>query len=131
MSPPLTIERKIHFRRGRRSRKEIRQGEAKPMPKGRVPRISRLLALAIRMQELLDKSEVASYAEAARTGHVSRARISQVMALLNLCPSIQEELLFLPRTGKGRDPISEHAIRPIAAKPDWGRQRGMWKRLSQ
>jgi len=35
---------------------------------------------------------------------VTRARITQIMKLLNLAPDIQEEILFLPRTVKGRDP---------------------------
>lgn len=32
------------------------------------------------------------YAELARIGRVSRARVSQIMDLLNLAPNIQEEL---------------------------------------
>ena len=45
------------------------------------------------------------------------------MALRFLAPEIQEAILFLPRTLKGRDPIRERMIRPIAYEPDWGRQR--------
>ncbi len=51
------------------------------------------------------------------------------MNLLLLAPEIQEALLFLPRTVKGRDPIREHHIRPIAAEIDWRRQRERWKPL--
>ena len=42
---------------------------------GSVPRISRLMALAIRMQDLVDTGEVADYADLARLAQVSRARI--------------------------------------------------------
>jgi len=63
----------------------------------------------------------------ARLGHVTRARVTQIMNLLNLAPDIQEELLFLPRTVKGHDPIRERHIRPIAASLDWRKQRRMWK----
>jgi hypothetical protein len=38
-----------------------------------VPRISRLMALAIHMQELVDAGEVADYAELARVAQVSAA----------------------------------------------------------
>lgn len=48
----------------------------------------------------------------ARLGHVTRARVTQIMNLLNLAPDIQEEILFLPRTLKGRDPIRERHLRP-------------------
>jgi len=33
-------------------------------------------------------------------------------------------------TVKGRDPIRERHVRPIAAEPDWHRQRRMWKGLA-
>ena len=47
--------------------------------------------------------------------------------LLNLAPDIQEQVLFLPRTEKGRASISERHLRPIAAVADWRKQRRMWK----
>ncbi|WP_146530474.1 hypothetical protein [Novipirellula artificiosorum] len=47
----------------------------------------------------------------------------------NLAPDIQEEILFLPNTVKGRDPIKEADIRPIAKTLDWKKQRKMWREL--
>ncbi len=52
------------------------------------------------------------------------------MNLLLLAPDIQEALLFLPRTVKGRDPIRESHVRPIAAIHDWRKQRECWGRLN-
>ena len=98
---------------------------------GRTARIARLMGLAIHFDELLRGGVVADYAELARLGHVSRARISQVMNLLSLSPDIQEEILFLPRMVRGRDPIREQHLRPIAAMPDWRQQRRMWRALVQ
>ena len=60
----------------------------------KVPRIARLLALAHKFQKMLDSGEVESMAELARLGHVSRARITQVMDLLMLAPEIQEGVLL-------------------------------------
>jgi hypothetical protein len=37
-------------------------------------------------------------ADLARLGHVSRARITQIMNLRLLAPDLQEDLLFMPRT---------------------------------
>ena len=63
------------------------------------------MALAIRFDRLVQSGEVASYAELSRLGHVSCTRITQIMALLQLAPDVQEEILFLPRVMQGRDPI--------------------------
>ncbi|MDH4319757.1 MAG: hypothetical protein OEV64_15350 [Desulfobulbaceae bacterium] len=97
---------------------------------GNVPRASRLMALAIRFDDLVRRSEVKGYADLARLGYVTRARITQIMNLLNLAPDIQEAILFLPRTTHGRDQIREKDLRPIAVVPHWSRQRKMWKKLS-
>lgn len=98
-------------------------------PVGRVPRIARLLALAHRIDALLRSGQVADYAAVATLGHVSRARVTQIMNLTHLAPDIQEEILFLPKTLRGRDPIRDHALRPIAAVTDWNKQRKLWAKL--
>src|SRR3990172_10573520 len=59
----------------------------------RIPRITRLMALAIKFQNMVDRSEVRDYADLARLGHVSRARITQITNLLHLAPDIQEQLI--------------------------------------
>jgi len=87
------------------------------------------MALAIRFDGLLREGAVTDQAEFARLGHVSRARVTQIMNLLHLAPDIQEAILFLPPVVEGRDPISERDLRPIAAEVDWGRQRGKWESL--
>lgn len=126
----LTIQREVHFGRGRRSRKVLEEGpavEAPAAPEGRVPRLSKLMALALRFDRLIRDGEITDQAELARLGMVSRARVTQIMNLLMLAPDIQEEILYLPRTTEGRDPIREIMVRPIAAEADWRQQRRMWK----
>ena len=66
------------------------------------------------------------YAELARLGMVSRARISQIMNLLLLAPDIQEAILFLPKTLEGHDPIKLKHMQQICLEMDWGRQRERW-----
>ncbi len=128
----LRLQRQVHFGLGRNSRKVIKEGpppEVGPIPVGTIPRISRLMALAIRFDRLIKAGEVADQAEIARLGQVSRARVTQIMNLLHLAPDIQEEILFLPRTQRGRDPVREIMVRPITAVLDWRKQRRMWKAL--
>jgi hypothetical protein len=60
----------------------------------RVARIARLMALAIKFEEMVRTNEVRDYADLARLGYVSRARMTQIMNLLNLAPNIQEALLW-------------------------------------
>jgi hypothetical protein len=43
---------------------------------------------------LIQQGVVKDYADLARLGQVSRARITQIMNLLNLAPDIQEPILF-------------------------------------
>jgi hypothetical protein len=125
----LTVTTRVHFRRGLKGRVELREGEvplAQPSePPGRVPKLSRLMALAIRFQRMLERGEVRDFAELARLGHVTRARVTQIMNLLLLAPDIQERILFLPLAVGGHDPVKEWQVRPIAAEAVWRKQRGM------
>jgi hypothetical protein len=131
MSTTWTIEVPVHFQRcGRGSRKEMHSGvETAPLPPGRVPRVARLMALALRMEELVRTGQVASFSALAALGHVTRARISQVVSLLHLAPDLQEALLFLPPTLRARDPIILADLMPIAACIDWRKQRRLWRKL--
>lgn len=128
----LTYECDIHFRRGRCSRLKMQAGKepaCSTREPGRIPRAARLMALAIRFEQYLRDGVVADQAELADLGQVTRARISQIMNLLNLAPDIQEMLLFLPRTMRGRDPIILRDLQPIASLLDWRKQRPMWRLL--
>jgi hypothetical protein len=73
-------------------------------PQGRLPRLTRLMALAIRFDGLLRAGLVSDQAQLARLGHVSRARMTQIMNLLYVAPDIQEHILFLPAVRSGREP---------------------------
>jgi hypothetical protein len=127
----MTFPRPVHFRPGRRSRKEGRDGPRPPVPKLGVPRVAKLMALAIRFERLLQDGAVADQAELARVGHVTRARLTQIMNLLNLAPDIQEAILTLPAPEAGRDPVSERQLRPIAAEIEWGKQRRLWASMQR
>lgn len=127
-----TVTSKVHFASGRTGAKKLRAGPApeKPVvPEGRIPRVARLMALAIRFEGLLRDGVINDQAELASLGHVTRARITQIMNLNHLAPDIQEEILFLPEVVEGRDPVVERHLRPIAAVIEWDRQRAMWRRL--
>src|SRR5262245_21972611 len=99
---------------------------ARQVTSGRVPRIARLMALALRFEELVRSGVVRDYAELARLGQVSRARMTQIMNLLHLAPDIQEQILFLPPLGRGRDWLGVDQIHRLTAVLDWPTQRRNW-----
>ena len=104
-------------------------GPAASVAAGRVRRITRLMALALRFEQLVRSGAVRDYAELARLGRVSRARITQVMNLLHLAPDLQETILFLPRVQSGRDRIHLHELQALTALLDWQEQRRRWNEM--
>jgi hypothetical protein len=105
------------------SPRDRKQDETQATPPARLPRITRLMALAIKFQDMVDRGEVRDYADIARLGYVTRARITQIMNLLHLAPEVQEEILFLKCVP------SERSMRPLTVQPLWGRQLRIWRRL--
>lgn len=89
------------------------------VPTGRVPRVTRLLALAHRIDVMIRSGEIRGWAEAARLAGVTRARMTQIAKLLLLAPKIQEGILNLSNVTRGPDPVTERALRATAAHVDW------------
>jgi hypothetical protein len=56
-------------------------------------------------------------------------KFSEPMNLLCLAPDVQEQILFLPSTVRGRDPLLLRQMQPIAQALDWQRQRALWRML--
>lgn len=125
----ITIERKVDFANAQHGRKRLHEKDAATSPSepGHVPRVARLLALAIRFESLVRTGAVADYAELARLGNVSRARITQIFNLLHLAPDIQEAILFLPWCE--REPVHERQLRAMTKVHCWKKQRPMWREM--
>ncbi len=106
-----------------------RSGAATAERVEQVPRITRLLALALKFEELIGSGTVSNYAAVAEVARVSRSRVTQMTALLNLAPDIQEEILFLPVAEARRLRISEPSLRRLTATLLWNQQREQWRNL--
>ena len=102
-----------------------------PPYQGNIPRVSRLMALAIRFEKLLRDRVVEDRTELARLSLVSKPRITQIMSFLYLSPSIIDDLLHLPATVQGRDRFAERDMRPICAKILWEEQEQLWRDLNR
>jgi hypothetical protein len=99
-------------------------------PKGRLPRITRYMALAINYEDLIREGHVHDYAEIATLGHVTRARVTQIMNLRLLAPAIQEKLLYQTRIVSGRVAVTLRCLQSIALEPDWRIQQERWASIS-
>ena len=131
----ITVKRKLNVQIVARGRKTIRPHDAnsnianKTKPPARIPRIARLMALAIHYQEMLRTGEANDMIELSRRAKVSQPRMSQIMALNLLAPDIQTALLDLLPQSKGKPFLHEKRIRPITAILDWTEQRVAWQQI--
>ena len=89
------------------------------------------MALARHVDELVHSGTICSYAAVAQLGRVSRARLSQILGLLNLAPDLQEHLLFLEHSARGRPVPVLRQVLIVAAALDWDEQRRRWHRLQR
>jgi hypothetical protein len=85
------------------------------------------MALALRFEKLLATGVVKDFQTLARLGHVSPARVSQILSLLHLAPDIQEALLFHSRPERGRDNLGLRNVLPLTKVWEWHKQRQMWR----
>ena len=119
----LEIEITIDAVKGRRGGQRRKAAPNAPDPP-RIPRITRLMALAVKFQDMVDRGVVRDYADLARLGYVSRARITQIMNLLNLAPDVQERILFFSDDRRQQEhQVRERAVRPLAQVVEWDEQR--------
>ena len=114
----LGRQRNVHSSASQRSDGDVAVGS--------IPRIARLMALALRLDGLLRKKTIRDYAELASLGRVTRARVTQIMKLLNLAPDIQERLLFLPDISG----LNERNLRSVVRLIDWEEQRRMFQKIT-
>ena len=104
----MKLKYKAALRRRAEPRPREKRADAHP-----VSRAARMLALAHYVEGLVEGSQVKGYAEAARQLGITRARMSQVMNLLNLSVLVQEELLL------GTVHHSERRLRALVTNAEW------------
>jgi hypothetical protein len=123
MSSKREITYALDFRAGKPPDRKPREVEVACRS---IPRIARLMALAIRFEGLLRDQAFQDYAELAQLGRVTRARMTQIMKLLDLAPDLQEQILFLPNI----QGLNERNLRPIVGRIDWDEQRRMLQKIT-
>ncbi len=84
--------------------------------KAPVNKQARRLALAYHIEALIASGEMMDIAHVARVAGVSRARVSQILDMTLLAPSIQEAVL------DGSLALGSHALRQLTGMLDWEEQ---------
>jgi hypothetical protein len=85
------------------------------------------MALAIYYEDLINQGHIHNYAEIATLGHVTRARVTQIMNLRLLAPKIQEHILTMGRIVEGRDLLCLRSLQAISLEPNWRVQLVHWQ----
>lgn len=114
-----TVTTVLKVRKERVGRKRGTPKKAEERPDSGVPRIARLMALAIKFRGMLEDGTVKDLSELASVARVSQPRMTQIMNLTFLAPEIQECLL----NKKSFASINLRDVQPIAAVLTWSAQR--------
>ena len=128
-TPDLTVSFGRPPKRPRKPKQQGTKREPEPRPP-RVPHVKRLMALAIRLEDLLDNGLVGNQSEIAKAAGITTARVSQIVNRNRLAPDIQQAILELESTTERTDPFLERQVREVATHINWVRQRKEFKKLS-
>ena len=128
MSTPIKMN--VHFAPGKFGRQTLRKGRIPKHSKStRLPRITRLMALSFKYEELIHKGLVETHGELAELAGADRSQISFIVRLRLLAPDIQEWFLNQPETEKAKDPVSWRQARSLAGIVSWDEQRRELRKL--
>lgn len=133
---PTRIEFQIRFSTRQKERRRAQEAPAPSLqavqqppapaaaePVGNIPKLTRLLVLGHHLERLVREGAVKDYAEVSRLTGLTRARVTQIVNLTLLAPEIQEAILNMSSTLRGRDAVTEHDLRQHVTQVEWERQR--------
>lgn len=108
-------------------RRKAKGSNDAPEPIRSSNRLCRLMALAIRFEDMLRTGEVVDYSDLATRYGVDRGRVSRVMHLRLLAPDLQEQLLSVSAVPEH---LSLKHVMPVCKISSWKVQRERFKKLS-
>ena len=100
-----------------------------PAPVERPASVAQALALAHHVARAIESGRIRGPAALARALGFTRPRITQLLQLAQLAPDLQARVIFLMAVD-GREPVSERALRFVAAASAWGEQRERFAALA-
>ena len=126
---PRVIKGRIKRIRRKHALAFVEEAPAPPEPIRQPARVARMLALAHRLQDAIDRGEYRDRAELARVLGVTKARISQILDLTLLAPDIQEAILLYEKGDGPERVLTDRVLQAIARCSDWSDQRGRWSQI--
>lgn len=121
----VTVKRTVHFRIWRQGRKRVSREPEPDVPQGRIHRVSKLMALAIRFERLI-REGVVSDQSAAVARHATSYDADHEPVVSGTRHSGGDPALA-SRNGRQGPDSQKKMLRPIAAEVDWERQRELWE----
>lgn len=106
----------------------LRAPRERRLPTRRPALVAVQLALAHEWAEALERGDYRTRAQLARSLRLTLARLSQLLDLILLAPTVQEEVLFLEAVD-GQEPIGERSVRSVLRAGDWRQQWQAWQDL--
>ena len=94
-------------------------------PRGRLPRVTRMLVQAYLFQRMLENGQARDLGDLARQFSLTRARVTQILNYTLLAPDIQAEILRFPLVEPRKDPLGERRVRALIREVLWEDQRGL------
>ena len=93
----------------------------------REPRLRQSLILAYQIEQMIEDKHARDFTEVADWLSMTKARLSQIMGMLNLSPTIQEEILLTdsPKIYQ----FTVDTVQHIALEIDWKKQSLLWASL--
>lgn len=91
------------------------------------PKLRQYLVLAYQIQETLEKDATLTSKRIAEWLNMTPPRICQIMDILLLCPTIQQDILS--SENKKLYALGEYHVREIVKEPLWEKQVEMWNSL--
>jgi len=115
----MILSQSVNFSFGLPKKKEV---------PGKVPTVSRMMALAIFYEQLIKNGKIKSVSDIGRLENVSQQRVSQIMSLLLLSPKLQVKLLILPKQYRNSCRIPTEKCIQIAREIDFERQEELFEK---
>lgn len=121
----IVVAAPLHRVRTRHRQGFVEQAPVLRLPVRRPARVAIMLALAHTIDAAIAAGRLRDQGDAARRLGFTRPRITQLLAMLQLAPDLQERVLFLEAVD-GLEPLTERALRAVTRALCWADQRAMW-----
>ena len=118
----IVVSAPLHRLRVRHGQGFVKQAPIVRLPVRRPARVAIMLALAHTIDVSISSGRLRDQADAAQRLGLTPPRITQLLAMLQLAPDLQERVLFLEAVD-GREPLTERELRPLTRLLCWDEQR--------